>query len=68
MTIGSVSTKYQIVIPKVIRESLGIYPGQKVQFIEYQNRIEIIPIRSIEEARGMLAGIDTTIEREDDRV
>jgi AbrB family looped-hinge helix DNA binding protein len=63
----SVSAKYQVVIPKAVREALGIQPGQKVQVLHYQNRIELIPIRSMREARGFLKGIDTTVEREADR-
>ena len=64
----TVSPKFQVVIPRRIRQSLGIKPGQKVQVIRYGNRIELIPLRSIEEARGFLRGIDTTVEREPDRV
>lgn len=63
----TVSTKYQIVIPKKVRESLGIEPGQKVQVIPYQGRIELIPLRPIREMRGFVRGIDTTVEREEDR-
>lgn len=68
MTTVSVSPKYQVVIPKAIRESLNIRPGQKIQVIQYENRIELIPVKPIKEARGFLKGIDTTIERETDRV
>lgn len=68
MTTVTVSPKYQVVIPKAVREILGIEPGQKMQVIQYQNRIELILIRPIKQARGFLHGIDTTIEREDDRV
>jgi len=64
----SISPKYQIVIPKSVREALDIQPGQRVQVIQYQNRIELIPIRSMPAARGFLKGIDTSIEREEDRV
>jgi AbrB family looped-hinge helix DNA binding protein len=68
MTIVTVSPKYQVVIPKAVREVLGIEPGQKMQIIHYENRIELIPIRPIKQARGFLRGIDTSVEREDDRV
>lgn len=64
----TVSPKYQVVIPRSIRELLGIRPGQKVQVIQYENRIELIPLRPIQETRGFLKGIDTTVEREPDRV
>ena len=63
-----ISPKYQVVIPKKIRESLHLKPGQKVQMIEYGNRIEMIPARSIAEMRGFLKGINTDFEREEDRL
>lgn len=68
MTSVSVSPKFQIVIPKAIREALNIQPGQRVQVIQYQNRIELIPIRPVKLARGFLKGIDTTVNRDEDRV
>jgi AbrB family looped-hinge helix DNA binding protein len=64
---STVSTKFQVVIPKRVREALGIRPGQKVRVIPYQGRIELIPLESIAEGRGFLRGIDTTVEREPDR-
>ena len=68
MTTVTVSPKFQVVIPKAIREALNIQSGQKVQVVRYQNRIELIPIRSIKSSRGFLKGIDTSIEREADRL
>jgi len=62
----TVSPKYQVVIPSRIRKQLDMKPGQKVKMILYDNRIEMIPVKSMEEARGFLKGIDTTIERESD--
>jgi AbrB family looped-hinge helix DNA binding protein len=62
-----VSPKFQIVIPRAVREALRIRPGQKVQVIQYEDRIELIPLRPTQEMRGFLKGIDTTIEREPDR-
>ena len=64
----TVSPKFQVVIPKLIREKLGLLPGQKVQAILYGDRIELIPVRSIKEMRGFLKGIATTVEREADRL
>jgi AbrB family looped-hinge helix DNA binding protein len=63
-----VSSKYQIVIPKEIRESMGIVSGQKIQMIAYRNRIELIPLQPIAQMRGFLKGIDTEVIREGDRV
>jgi AbrB family looped-hinge helix DNA binding protein len=64
----TVSPKFQVVIPQAIRRSLGLQPGQKVQAILYENRIELIPVQSMKSMRGFLKGIDTSIEREADRV
>lgn len=64
----TVSTKYQVVIPKRIRERLGIKPGQKMQMIPYMGRIEMIPVINISEGRGFLEGLDSSIERDEDRV
>ncbi len=66
MTI-TISPKFQIVIPKPIRDLLGLRPGQKVQAIAYEDRIELIPIRRMKEMRGFLRGMDTSVEREPDR-
>ena len=68
MTSVTVSSKYQIVIPKEIRESMGIVSGQKVQIMSYQGRIELIPLKPMKEMRGFLKGIDTTVLREEDRL
>jgi len=64
----TISPKFQVVIPKAIREKLSLLPGQKIQAIAYGDRIELIPVRPIKEMRGFLKGIDTTVEREADRV
>ena len=64
----TISPKFQVVIPKEIREQLGLSPGQKVQAIVCGDRIELIPVRPAEQMRGFLKGIDTHIEREPDRV
>jgi AbrB family looped-hinge helix DNA binding protein len=64
----TVSPKYQVVIPKEIRDALRLRPGHKITVIEYDGRIELIPDRDISELRGFLRGIDTRIEREEDRI
>lgn len=64
----TLSPKYQIVIPKAIRQAMRLRPGQKMQIVEYDGRIELIPERDIEELRGFLKGINTEFEREEDRV
>lgn len=64
----TISRKYQVVIPKQIREQLNLLPGQKIQAIAYGDRIELIPVRPIRELRGSLKGLDTNMERAADRV
>ena len=64
----TVSPKYQVVIPKEVRESMGIVSGQKIQILTYQNRIELIPIKPMKKMRGFLKGIDTSVRRDKDRV
>lgn len=64
----TVSPKYQVVIPKEIRETMGIEPGQQMAMMVYQERIVLIPILPMEELRGFARGIDTTIERDPDRL
>ncbi|MCI0555037.1 MAG: AbrB/MazE/SpoVT family DNA-binding domain-containing protein [Anaerolineae bacterium] len=65
----TVSTKYQVVIPLKVREMLHIKSGQKMQVIAYNNRVVLIPVRPIKEARGSLKGMDSRVDREEeDRV
>jgi AbrB family looped-hinge helix DNA binding protein len=64
----TISPKFQVVIPREIRERLKLAPGQKVQALVYQNRIELIPLRPARSLRGFLRGIDTSRERDGDRV
>jgi len=68
MTSVTVSPKYQVVIPKSVRDSMGIVSGQKIQVLTYGNRIELIPIQPMRKLRGFLKGIDTNVERDTDRV
>jgi AbrB family looped-hinge helix DNA binding protein len=64
----TVSPKYQVVIPKTIRKALQLRPGQKLQIIEFEGRIEMIPELPVEDLRGFLKGINTEFSREDDRI
>jgi len=64
----TISPKFQVVIPRKVRTSLKLIPGQKVRVIQYGNRIELIPERKISDMRGFLRGINTNFNREEDRL
>ena len=67
MNTVTVSPKFQVVIPLPVREELQLRPGQKLRVIQFEDRVELIPVRTAKELRGFLKGMDTTIEREADR-
>lgn len=64
----TISPKFQVVIPKSIREAMHLLPGQKVQAVAYQGRIELIPVQPMDRMRGFLKGIDTDVPRDGERV
>lgn len=64
----TVSPKFQVVIPRNARKALGIRTGQKVQIIVYEGRLELLPVKPVRKMRGFAKGIDTAVERENDRV
>ena len=68
MSTVTVSPKFQVVIPKEVREALEIKSGQKIQVMAYKDRIELIPLKPIGDLRGFLKGIDTDVPRDEDRV
>lgn len=64
----TVSPKFQVVIPQSVREQLHIEPGQRLQVLAYDRRIELLPVEKPEALRGFLAGIATDVARDGDRV
>jgi AbrB family looped-hinge helix DNA binding protein len=64
----TLSPKYQVVIPREIRDGMTLFPGDRMRVFRYGERIEIVPVRDISELEGMLKGIDTEVEREGDRL
>jgi AbrB family looped-hinge helix DNA binding protein len=68
MNTVTVSTKYQVVIPKDIRENIGLKAGTSLEIINYGNRIELIPIQPMKNLKGIFKGINTKIERDADRL
>jgi len=63
-----ISPKYQVVIPLKVRESLNLKPGTRLQVVQFEDRIELIPLRSAKSLRGSLHGLDTEVPRDADRV
>jgi AbrB family looped-hinge helix DNA binding protein len=69
MEASTITSKYQVVIPRNIRKRYNLKPGYKVVFIPFENTLRLVFAPPIEQARGMFPGIDTSIEREEgDRV
>ena len=68
MPMVTVSPKFQVVIPKEVRDSMGIESGQKIQMLMYRNRIELIPIKPMKKMKGLLKGMDTDVRKDEDRV
>ena len=64
----TLSPRFQVVIPQAIREALHLTAGEKLRVLRYADRVEFIPVRPMQQMRGFLRGMDTTIEREDDRL
>lgn len=68
MATVTLSSKYQLVIPKDVREALELRPGQKLRIVTSGDRLELVPVRKLRSMRGFLKGIDTAVPREGDRV
>jgi len=64
----TLSSKYQIVIPKDVREQMNLKPGQKFRVMAVQGQIRLVPVMTTQELRGFAPGIDTNVERESDRL
>ena len=62
----TVSPKYQVVIPKSVRERIHITPGEQLQIISFDDRIELVPVRPMREMKGFLKGMDASFERDKD--
>jgi AbrB family looped-hinge helix DNA binding protein len=65
MYTATVSSKYQVVIPNEVRKQFGIHPGQRIAFIPFKNTLHVVVVPPIEQARGILKGMDTSDYREE---
>ena len=68
MNTVTVSSKYQVVIPKDVRERIDLKVGSTMEVITYGNRIELVPIQPMKSLRGIFRGINTEIPRDSDRL
>ncbi len=69
MNTVTISPKYQVVIPRSVRERIPLHPGERLQVISFDDRIELVPVRPMRKMRGFLKGLNPTFIRdEDDRV
>ena len=64
----TISSKYQVVIPKEIRETIGLHVGAKLVIRTYGSRIELVPIQPMKKLKGAFKGINTDVQREEDRI
>lgn len=64
----TVSPKYQVVIPRALRRQLNVRPGQKIEVLVYEGRLEFIPVKKPKSLRGFLRGIETSVPRDRDCV
>lgn len=65
MQATTISSKYQVVIPREIRERFKLKAGQKIMFLPYHLTLRVVIVPSIEKARGLLKGLDTEVGREE---
>ena len=67
MTTVTLSAKYQVVVPQVIRDGMALRPGDRLRVFRYGDRVELVPVRPMQCLRGSLPGLDTSMERDEDR-
>ena len=60
----TISPTFKVVIPRSVRQCLDLQPGQQLQVMVYDGRIELIPVKPARELRGFLQGMSTDLERE----
>jgi len=66
MSTVTISPKFQVVIPKEVREAMSLKSGEQLEVVQYGHRIELIPVRGMKALKGLLKGMNTNFEREED--
>ena len=68
MSTVTLSPKYQVVIPQRVREKMGLKPGERFHVLNYDGRVELVPVRKMREMRGFLRGLNSDVPRDEDRL
>ena len=68
MATVTLSSKFEVLIPQDVCEALHLSAGEQLRVVPYDGRVELIPVRAIQSMRGLLRGIDTHVERDEDRL
>lgn len=68
MSTVTLSPKFQVVIPQRVREKMRLKPGERFHVINYDGRVELVPVRKMKEMRGFLKGMTSDIARDEDRL
>ncbi len=63
-----ISSRFQLVLPKSVREAMQLKPGQLLRVFTSGDRVEMVPVKDLRSMRGFLEGIDTSVPRDQDRV
>ena len=66
MSTVTISPKFQVVIPKEVRESMSLKSGEKLEVVQYGHRIELIPIKGVKSLKGLLRGMNTNFVRDEE--
>ncbi|MDX2111021.1 MAG: AbrB/MazE/SpoVT family DNA-binding domain-containing protein [Verrucomicrobiota bacterium] len=64
----TLSSEFQVVIPVEVRRHLALAAEDRLEVFVLDGRIELVPVRPISTLQGFLKGIDTTVNREADRL
>ena len=62
----TVTSKFQIVIPKEIREQMGLKPGDKVAWVGSRKNKRLVRVPTIDELAGIMKGMDVSGYRDEE--
>ncbi len=68
MNTTTLSPKFQVMIPKKVREEMKLKAGAKFVVFSYDDRVMMVPEKSAKDIRGIAKGVDLDFEREPDRL